>query len=164
MSFMLRKMDSPLGPLYLSATDKGLSSLSFEKDSVKQSISNPHAQKILDKAEKQLKEYFSGQRIKFDLPLDLKGTDFQKNVWKALGTIPFGKTYSYAQLAAKIGKKKAFRAVGNANGKNPVAIVIPCHRVIASDGSLGGYSSGLPRKVALLKIESVEIPSLLRFG
>lgn len=113
--------------------------------------------KILAEAKKQLEEYFAGNRREFDLPLDMDGTPFQKAVWKELKRIPFGTTCSYGDIARKIKNRRAVRAVGGANGKNPLCIIVPCHRVIASDGSLGGYSGGLDLKRALLQHEqSVE--------
>jgi len=102
----------------------------------------------------QLKEYFDGKRKKFDVKLHLVGTPFEKRVWKALMEIPYGKTASYAEIALKIGKPTAFRAVGNANGKNPIPIIIPCHRVINSSGELGGYGGGLDLKRRLLELEA----------
>ena len=106
-------------------------------------------------AKKQLKAYFSGKLQRFDLPLHLEGTEFQERVWKALRRIPHGKTLSYAVLAEKVGKPKASRAVGNANGKNPLPIIVPCHRVIAHNGGLGGYTGGLEKKRFLLKLEGL---------
>jgi len=106
---------------------------------------------------KQLDEYFEGKRRKFNLPLKLEGTFFQKKVWVELSKIPFGTVISYKDLAKKVGKPMAFRAVGNANGKNKFPIILPCHRVIASDGSLGGYGLGLPRKEKLLVHERVPL-------
>ncbi|MEA4815920.1 MAG: methylated-DNA--[protein]-cysteine S-methyltransferase [Lachnospiraceae bacterium] len=108
---------------------------------------------IIKKTSAQLNEYFEGKRKSFDLPLSPNGTPFEKKVWNALLEIPYGKTKSYKEIAQKIGNPKACRAVGNANGKNHIAIIIPCHRVIASNGGLGGYSSGLEYKKALLEIE-----------
>jgi len=108
----------------------------------------------------QLREYFSGERKKFNLPLDLEGTDFQKKVWKELQRIPYGKTISYKTLSEKIGNVKAIRAVGKANGQNPVAIIVPCHRVIGSDGNLTGYASGLDIKEKLLLLEGAISPDL----
>ena len=101
----------------------------------------------------QLAEYFAGERVAFDLPLAMHGTEFQKQVWKALLDIPFGVTMSYGELARKIGNPNASRAVGLANGRNPISIIVPCHRVIGSNGSLTGYGGGLPRKEALLSLE-----------
>jgi len=101
----------------------------------------------------QLDEYFAGKRRIFELPLSPEGTPFQQTVWKRLQEIPYGQTISYAQLAKAVGNPKACRAVGSANGKNPIPIIIPCHRVIASDGSLGGFSSGLENKIQLLALE-----------
>jgi methylated-DNA-[protein]-cysteine S-methyltransferase len=103
---------------------------------------------------KQLREYFDGKRRDFEIPLDVEGTEFQTKVWAALRKIPFGRTASYADIARKIGKPKAMRAVGMANGRNPVSIVVPCHRVIGADGSLTGYGGGLDRKKILLDLES----------
>lgn len=108
---------------------------------------------LLLEAKKQLEEYFQRQRKAFDLPLSPEGTAFQRRVWDALLTIPYGVTWSYLQLARAVGNPKACRAVGGANGKNPIMIIIPCHRVIAADGGLGGYSGGLHIKTALLELE-----------
>ena len=110
---------------------------------------------LLLKAKNQLKEYFAGKRKKFDLPLKPEGTDFQKQVWLALESIPFGETASYLDIANGIKNPKAVRAVGGANGKNPIAIIIPCHRIINSNGSLGGYNGGIEIKQALIKIENI---------
>lgn len=109
----------------------------------------------------QLREYFAGQRKKFSVKLDLSGTQFQLRVWKELTKIPYGKTISYKQLAIKTGDAKAVRAVGGANGSNPIPIIIPCHRVINANGELGGYSGGLDIKSTLLTLEGVLDPSLL---
>lgn len=109
---------------------------------------------LLQAAKRELLEYLEGRRREFDLPLKPEGTEFQKRVWKALLTIPYGETRSYGQIAAQIGNPKACRAVGMANHKNPLPIVIPCHRVIGSGGSLVGYGGGLDRKVWLLKLEN----------
>lgn len=109
---------------------------------------------LLEAAKRELLEYLEGRRREFDLPLKPEGTEFQKRVWKALLTIPYGETRSYGQIAAQIGNPKACRAVGMANHKNPLPIVIPCHRVIGSGGSLVGYGGGLDRKVWLLKLEN----------
>jgi len=109
---------------------------------------------FLRAAERQLREYFDGARREFDLPLDLRGTPFQLQVWRALTQIPYGETRTYAQIASQIGHPKATRAVGSANGRNPVPIIVPCHRVIATGGGLGGYSAGLDFKRRLLALES----------
>ena len=112
---------------------------------------------VINKAKKQLEEYFNASREVFDLPLDPVGTDFQKLIWNILRKIPYGETWSYADLAEYVGNAKACRAAGNANGKNPIPIIIPCHRVIASDGPIGGFSGGLENKKALLSLEEVPI-------
>ena len=108
----------------------------------------------------QIREYFSGERKLFNVPLDLEGTDFQKKVWEELQKIPFGKTISYKTLSENLGDVKAIRAVGKANGQNPVAIIVPCHRVIGADGSLIGYACGLDIKEKLLQLEGVLDPNL----
>jgi methylated-DNA-[protein]-cysteine S-methyltransferase len=105
----------------------------------------------------QLEEYFAGRRQQFDLPLELDGTDFQRRVWLTLAEIPYGETVSYAQMAMMVGRPNAYRAVGQANGANPIPIVLPCHRVLASGGGLGGYGGGLPMKRQLLEMEGVQI-------
>lgn len=108
---------------------------------------------VVSETLRQLREYFAGRRKDFDLPLDPAGTAFQRTVWKRLQEIPYGETISYGELARRVGNPKASRAVGSANGKNPIPIVIPCHRVIASGGKLGGFGGGLPTKEALLALE-----------
>ena len=105
---------------------------------------------------KQLQEYFAGKRREFDLPFDLCGTDFQKNCWEALLGIPYGETRSYAEIARAVGRPNAYRAVGQSNHHNPVAIIVPCHRVLASGKALGGYGGGLPTKAFLLRLEGAE--------
>jgi methylated-DNA-[protein]-cysteine S-methyltransferase len=144
------------GTIYLRASEKGIKELYWQNASgpFLSSLKGESPEvKILARAVKQLKEYFSGKRTQFDLPLDVAGTEFQMRVWAELQKIPFGKTTSYGDLARKLGKEKAFRAVGTANGKNPVSIIVPCHRVIAADGALGGYSGGLGVKKRLLELE-----------
>ncbi|MCH5249925.1 MAG: methylated-DNA--[protein]-cysteine S-methyltransferase [Lachnospiraceae bacterium] len=108
---------------------------------------------LLKESKKQLKEYFAGKRREFDLPISLHGTDFRKKVWNVLRSIPYGETLSYGEVAAQIGNPKASRAVGGANNKNPVMIIVPCHRVIGADGSLTGFGGGLPAKEYLLAME-----------
>ena len=147
---------SPVGKLRLVASEKGLVAIDV-RNSAKQEVTarNPSAQAVLIQTKKQLEQYFAGKRTTFDVALDLVGTEFQVQAWRALCRIPFGKTISYGQQAANIKKPKAFRAVGSANGKNPIPIIVPCHRVVASDGSLGGYSLGLRMKKQLLALEGV---------
>jgi|CXWL01.1.fsa_nt_gi methylated-DNA-[protein]-cysteine S-methyltransferase len=147
---------SKIGPLYLVASQKSLQGVFFDKQPtklIKKLDPSKPEQKILGQAARQLEEYFSGQRKKFDFTFDLSGTAFQRQVWGELSKIPYGKTVSYRDIAQRIRNPKAVRAVGSANGKNPVCIMIPCHRVIAADGSIGGYSGGLDIKRKLLKLE-----------
>ena len=150
-------IDSPIGPLGLVATDKGLRAVSWrgEETSVElpSDMLDGSDHPVLTKAAAQLAEYFRGDRTSFDLPLDLRGTDFQVAAWRALGDIPYGSTRSYGEQAALIGRPKAVRAVGQANGRNPVPIVLPCHRVIGANGSLVGFGGGLDTKTLLLEHE-----------
>jgi methylated-DNA-[protein]-cysteine S-methyltransferase len=149
------RFDSQVGPLFVAVSERGLVALEFDLDLPKkrsriqwvESVekTRPHIQ--------QLEEYFAGQRREFTLPLDLRGTEFQKRCWGALLKIPYGQTCTYADIARAVGSERAFRAVGMANHDNPVAIVVPCHRVIASDGTLGGYGGGLDIKRKLLELE-----------
>ena len=151
-------MKSPVGELKLIARDEGLAAILWENDDPKRVRLNPVAEDknhpLLLEAEQQLKDYFAGRLKKFSLKLHFAGTEFQKKVWKALLTIPFGETRSYGQIAKQIGSPKAVRAVGAANGKNPISIVAPCHRVIGSNGKLTGFAGGLEAKACLLKLES----------
>ncbi len=149
---------SKIGKIYLIASEKGLQSILFTKKNrtlTTQVSTSKKVDQILKDTVTQLTEYFSGKRKKFNLKLDLQGTAFQNQVWKELLNIPFGKTLSYKDVAQNIQKPKAVRAVGTANGRNPICIVIPCHRVIAADGTMGGYSGGLPLKKKLLALESL---------
>jgi methylated-DNA-[protein]-cysteine S-methyltransferase len=155
-------MPSPVGMLLLVASDAGLVAIRFERnrhggDLRQSSVPLTHASTaaagILADARAQLDEYFAGTRVAFDLPLELRGTSFQQRVWSALRTIPFGHTTSYAELARRTGDVKAVRAVGAANGRNPIPLVVPCHRVIGADGSLVGFGGGLERKQWLLQHE-----------
>ncbi len=146
---------TPIGKLTLIASPKGLQQVIFGAKKIHDpSGVSAKTMSNLDQTEKQLHEYFAGKRKKFSLKLDLSGTEFQQSVWFALSKIAYGATISYAQQAKLVGKPKAFRAVGSANGKNPVPIVLPCHRVIASNGELGGFSGGLSIKRKLLSFES----------
>ena len=154
-----RVMSSPVGTLRLTASPRGLRSIEVVRSVRPTAIATPRGKAgvIVRQAEKELREYFSGRRRRFTVKLDLDGTEFQREAWGAMRRIPFGSTISYGDQARSIGKPKAFRAVGSANGKNPVPIIVPCHRVLASDGSLGGYSLGLPMKRRLLALEGVSV-------
>jgi len=143
-------MDTPIGKLTLVTTGKGLSAVSFGARIPPDGIVDELANRVYVD---QLSEYFAGKRKKFDLPLDLNGTDFQLSVWRALLKIPYGETRTYGEIAKSLGKPGAARAVGMANHDNPVAVVVPCHRVVGHDGSLTGYAGGLHLKQALLSLE-----------
>lgn len=145
------KYNSIIGPLYLVSAEEKLRGLYWEEQDI---LKARRPDDVMEETINQLEEYFQGKRRTFNLPLDPEGTPFQLSVWKNLQKIPYGKTKSYKELAAKIKNEKAVRAVGTANGKNPLCIIIPCHRVIASDGSLAGFSGGLNRKRKLLDLES----------
>ena len=142
---------SPLGFAKLEGDQNGISSLNVLNNEITASDEIPE---VLEDCVRQLGEYFKGERTQFSLKLNPQGTNFQNRVWDALLTIPYGKTTSYLQLSKKLGDVKAIRAVANANGKNPLWIIIPCHRVIGSDGGLTGYAGGLHRKQWLLEHES----------
>lgn len=158
MTYFLKEMLSPVGVLKLIASSVGLAAILWENDDPNRvrfkSSMKKQDHPILDETEAQLKAYFARKLDKFLIPLDLAGTEFQKKVWEALLTIPFGQTRSYGQIAGQIGHPKAVRAVGTANGKNPISIVIPCHRVIGANGKLAGFAGGLPIKEYLLDLES----------
>ena len=149
-------LDSSIGPLLLVGNGEGLKRIEFPRRGkpVKPEPGWEKSPRELREVTRQLKDYFAGKRTRFDLKLAPEGTEFQRQVWKALRTIPYGKTISYGELANKIGNPEAVRAVGGANGKNPIPIVIPCHRVIGADGSLTGFGGGLETKVALLALET----------
>jgi methylated-DNA-[protein]-cysteine S-methyltransferase len=161
-------MESAIGPLFLAASARGLVALEFDarlpgQQSIrpnprhvreeKMGVAFEYAPRRMRPYVSQIEEYFAGQRREFTFPLDLRGTDFQLSCWRALLEIPYGKTRSYADIARAVGKPSAFRAVGMANNRNPIAIVVPCHRVIASDGKLCGYGGGLDVKRKLLELE-----------
>ncbi|MEA9357279.1 methylated-DNA--[protein]-cysteine S-methyltransferase [Bacteriovorax sp. PP10] len=158
MKLFFKEINSPVGKLKLVATDEALVAILWEKEKLgrvrldKMGISDKHP--ILLKTENQLKEYFTGKRKVFDLPLNPMGTSFQQMVWNELRQIPFGETRSYGELATKMGSPKASRAVGAANGKNPISIVVPCHRVIGKNGKLTGFAGGLRSKELLLDLEA----------
>jgi len=154
----IKQITSPIGTLTAGATEKGLCMLGFgEKTEFKTTLdynSEIGEHRFINETEKQLIDYFNNERTEFDIPLDLIGTDFQISVWNELLNIPFGKTRSYKEQAIAIGNLKAIRAVATANGANRIPIIIPCHRIIGSDGSLTGFSGGLWRKKFLLNLES----------
>jgi methylated-DNA-[protein]-cysteine S-methyltransferase len=162
------KIESMAGPLFLAASPKGLIALEFDRRLLGQQTIRPNPRDLREENKQfnfeesashlrpyvqELHEYFSGKRRGFDFPLDLRGTDFQIACWQALLAIPYGETRSYADIARVVGKPNAFRAVGMANNRNPIAIVVPCHRVIASNGTLCGYGGGLDVKRKLLELE-----------
>ncbi len=164
------RLTSPVGPLFLAASGKGLVALEFDRRLPDQQTIRPNPRDLREEGKglrfeksanalqpyaNELAEYFARERRQFSFPLDLRGTEFQLACWHALLAIPYGETRSYADIAHAIGKPSAFRAVGMANNRNPVAIVVPCHRVIASNGTLCGYGGGLEVKRKLLELEGV---------
>ncbi|MBK5435352.1 methylated-DNA--[protein]-cysteine S-methyltransferase [Pseudomonas sp. TH32] len=157
MSCEYTLMPSPVGQLTLVARDGKLTAILWEKERPNRvrlgALQEANNSPVLQETERQLKEYFAGTRNRFELELDFAGTEFQKKVWQALLTIPFGETRSYSQIAAQIGNPKAVRAVGAANGRNPISIVAPCHRVIGASGGLTGFAGGLEAKQYLLALE-----------
>jgi methylated-DNA-[protein]-cysteine S-methyltransferase len=154
-----KTMKSPLGNLKLVGSDSGLAAILWENDSPQRVrlnvVSEDRKHPVLVETERQLDEYFAGKRKKFSVKLDFVGTEFQNKVWQALLAIPFGQTKTYGQIAKELGNAKAMRAVGAANGKNPISIIAPCHRVIGSTGKLTGFAGGLKAKAHLLELEGV---------
>lgn len=152
-------LPTPVGTLALSGDDAALSHLELpgpaRRAVATTVLGAADVPEPLRDTARQLEEYFAGRRRHFDLPLHLAGTDFQCAVWRSLAEIPYGETVSYGEVAAMVGRPRAFRAVGQANGANPIPIVLPCHRVVASGGGIGGYGGGLALKRALLAIEGV---------
>ena len=152
--------DSPHGQMLLTATDAGMAGVYFDRQKHhpkhdgdwKHDPQNAH----LKRAKRQLAEYFAGKRKEFDLALDPRGTSFQKAVWKAISGVPYGATISYGELARRSGFPESARAAGAATGRNPIGIIVPCHRIVGADGSLTGYAGGLAKKRALLALESGE--------
>lgn len=144
-------MDTPVGILEIGASQQGVTKLVFPESANHDIVKN----KITERCKQQLGEYFDHKRKVFDLPLDASGTKFQKSVWACLMKIPFGQATSYSDIAQSLNNPKAVRAVGSANGKNPIGIIVPCHRVIGRDGSLTGYAGGLQRKSWLLEHEGI---------
>jgi methylated-DNA-[protein]-cysteine S-methyltransferase len=148
-------VNSPIGPLRLVATDGALSGLYLDaqRHLPDEATFGPRDDGPFGEVATQLEMYFAGERTDFDVPLRLEGTDFQRGVWEALRKIPYGETCSYGELAARVGSPGASRAVGLASGHNPIAIIVPCHRVVGADGRLTGYGGGLERKRFLLDLE-----------
>ena len=161
MQLVYMYMESPVGALKLVAHDQALVAVMWDNEDHKRvrlaelikNIQHP----MLLKVKQQLEQYFAGQRQQFNLPLDFQGTDFQQQVWRALLTIPYGEARSYKDIALQIGNEKAVRAVGAANGRNPISIIAPCHRVIGSGGALVGFAGGLDKKQILLSLEQGQI-------
>ena len=158
MTYAYKLMDSPVGQLKLVANGERLAAILWENDKPNRvrlgTLIEANDRPILVESERQLNEYFAGKRQAFDLALDFQGTEFQKKVWHALLTIPFGQTRSYKEIALQLGNVNAVRAVGSANGKNPISIVAPCHRVIGASGDLTGFAGGLANKMLLLSLEA----------
>jgi len=157
MAYLYKTIASPVGKLKLVASDNGLAAILWQDDDPRrvrlgELVEDPQ-HPILLQAQGQLREYFAGHRTAFTIQLDMAGTEFQKKVWQALLAIPFGETRSYADIARQLGNPRATRAVGAANGRNPVSIITPCHRAIGSDGSLTGFAGGLDAKRYLLRLE-----------
>lgn len=159
--FVHTTMSSPVGQLLLVADEWALCQLSFEDG---KSVSTPPAgsaegsNEHTERARQELEEYFAGRRREFTVKVNLAGTEFQRKVWAELRRIPYGVTWSYGDIAKRLGAPAACRAVGAANGRNPVAIVVPCHRVIGANGTLTGYGGGMPRKRYLLELEGAALP------
>jgi methylated-DNA-[protein]-cysteine S-methyltransferase len=147
----VHSMDTPIGTLWLDADDAGLARVAFQGPSGARSD-----EPLLRQAEAQLSAYFAGELTQFELPLSPRGTDFQRRVWDAVARVPYGRTTTYSAVAAAVGRPTACRAIGAANGRNPLAIVIPCHRVVGASGALTGYGGGLERKRALLDLEAAD--------
>jgi methylated-DNA-[protein]-cysteine S-methyltransferase len=157
MRLVYKMIESPVGRLKLVASDKGLVAVLWEDDSPRRvrlsELVADERHPVIVETERQLGEYFAGRRREFSVALDMRGTRFQRDVWEALLAIPFGETRSYGQLAKQLGNPRATRAVGAANGRNPVSIIVPCHRVIGSSGRLTGFAGGLDVKARLLSLE-----------
>jgi len=165
-SIYYARTPSPAGPLLLALSGRGLLKLEFDRGQPTEGINQAwqESTSALSPWLRQLDEYFAGHRRDFSLPLDLRGTDFQLQCWRVLLDIPYGETCSYRDIAHAIGHPRAFRAVGMSNNRNPIAIVVPCHRVIASDGSLCGYGGGLDIKRKLLDLEQSSVRPRLQLG
>ncbi|MFE8600873.1 methylated-DNA--[protein]-cysteine S-methyltransferase [Archangium violaceum] len=155
MKLYTTTLKSPVGPLRLYANEGALTAIYLEnhKGAPVLEASERESHPVLREARRQLEEYFAGERVSFELPLEPIGTSFQQTVWKALREIPLGRTWSYAGLARHIGREGASRAVGSANARNPISIIVPCHRVVGTNGKLTGYAGGVPTKQWLLEHE-----------
>ena len=155
-------VDSPVGPLLVAQTVRGLARIFFSPDGAEDSLARAFGARVLrvplDDVRRELDEYFEGRRTEFDLPLDLRVAPFHEEVLRELARVPYGRTETYGGLAAKVGRPRAARAVGMVMNRNPVPIVLPCHRVVGSTGSLVGYGGGLERKRALLELEGALLP------
>lgn len=160
MTYYSKTIWSPVGELTLVADDRGLAAILWENDSPDRvrlgALTEKADHPVLVETERQLAEYFAGERRAFDVPLSFAGTDFQKRVWAALLAIPFGETRSYGEIADQLGNPGASRAVGAANGRNPISIIAPCHRVVGSNGKLTGFAGGLEAKAYLLDLERMD--------
>jgi methylated-DNA-[protein]-cysteine S-methyltransferase len=161
LDYYSKTINSPVGKLKLFASNEALVGILWEREKPNRTHIESSTEKndhpILVETEKQLSEYFSGERKQFDIKLDFFGTNFQKQVWQALLTIPYGETRSYGQIAMQLNNPKSVRAVGAANGKNPISIIVPCHRVIGATGSLTGFAGGMENKELLLRLENSKI-------
>lgn len=155
MEMVQRKINSKIGPLYLVVSADFLHGIFWEEQALPKEKNNSPEAMMLDKTQKQIHEYLEGQREDFDIPLMLEGTEFQKRVWAQLQKIPYGETRSYKQIATALKDPNACRAVGTANGRNPISIIVPCHRVINESGKLGGYAGGPDIKERLLRLEKI---------
>ncbi len=157
MTICYQKVTSPLGPIFIAADDTYLRVITFDRneEKIRASFSGfkHENNEIITQTRIQLQEYFAGKRTEFDLPIAFTGTEFQQQTWHALKTIPYGETRSYSEQAHFLGNPKAVRAVGRANGLNPIGIVVPCHRVIGKSGKLTGYAGGIEKKKFLLDLE-----------
>jgi methylated-DNA-[protein]-cysteine S-methyltransferase len=161
MSHVFKTMISPVGQLTLVGSDRGLAAVLWEDDDPSRvrlrATREDRSHGVLVQAQVQLEEYFAGKRRRFSVKLDAAGTEFQTRVWSALRTIPFGETRSYGEIADQIGSRGAVRAVGAANGRNPLSIIVPCHRVIGANGKLTGFAGGLEVKARLLALEASRV-------
>jgi methylated-DNA-[protein]-cysteine S-methyltransferase len=167
MKLLYKFVDSPVGKLKLVASDQALVAVLWENDNPRRvRLDDPIENRyhsLLARTEAELREYFAAKRSEFSIPLDLLGTSFQKQVWEALLRIPFGETRTYGQLAAQLGNPKAWRAIGAANGRNPISIIMPCHRVTGSSGELTGFAGGLDAKARLLRLEESSVQHKFAF-